>query len=201
MRIFLFLCSSVLCAQSLELSGSAGATRFAGNPIGYLGFTSATTPVGRVEFNPGWQAAMRFTWNQSRWFGHEAGLSYGRHRLTHEVGTAAIAEVEADRSLLMAFYDLLAYATPEDAKVRPFLAAGFVGTGFRAPQVAVQISGRQEATKLGLNFGGGVKIPVAEHWFVRADVRDYATPKPLDLIAQEGWLHQVEVSAGIGLRF
>jgi len=38
-------------------------------------------------------------------------------------------------------------------------------------------------------------------FLVRLDARDYVTTKPFNLINQSGTLHQIEVTAGLGLMF
>src|SRR6266853_1415330 len=57
------------------------------------------------------------------------------------------------------------------------------------------------STKFGLNYGGGVKVKLTSMWGLRFDVRRYETRKPFDLFLKDGWLHQTEVSGGVGLMF
>lgn len=59
----------------------------------------------------------------------------------------------------------------------------------------------QGTTKYGGNFGGGVKVRVNSMFLVRLDARDYVTGKPFNLVNQSGALHQIEVTAGLGLIF
>ena len=62
-------------------------------------------------------------------------------------------------------------------------------------------SSGQGDTKVGFNYGGGVKVRVTSLWALRFDVRRYDSPKPFNLFLKEGWLHQAEISAGIGIYY
>jgi hypothetical protein len=44
-------------------------------------------------------------------------------------------------------------------------------------------------------------VRVTGIWALRFDLRQYASPKPFNLLQKEGWLRQTEVSAGIGVVF
>ena len=60
----------------------------------------------------------------------------------------------------------------------------------------------QGSTKFGVNYGGGVKVRMTDTLALRFDLRRYETPKPdFGLLKRDGWLHQTEVSAGVGFVF
>lgn len=100
------------------------------------------------------------------------------------------------------FYDLLVYASPLDAPVRPFLAAGAQFSKFNPDSNAARIFGTAPTTKPGMNYGGGVKIPVHRYLVARFDFREYAMPKPFNtLIAQSGWMRTREFTGGLALVF
>ena len=50
-------------------------------------------------------------------------------------------------------------------------------------------------------FRSGLKVSVTKIRALRFDLRRYETRKPFDLFYKDGWLHQTEASAGIGIQF
>jgi opacity protein-like surface antigen len=97
-------------------------------------------------------------------------------------------------------YNILAYALPEGSPVRPFVTGGAHFNNYVPPGASVSSGGG--STKFGINYGGGVKVRVSPMFLIRADVRQYNTPKP-DFFIDEpsGWLRQTEVSAGFSFTF
>jgi opacity protein-like surface antigen len=89
----------------------------------------------------------------------------------------------------------------DGARVRPFLTAGAGAAFFAADDL-------DSETKLSFGFGGGVKWAFAKKWGARLQAR--YLPTHLDDADSEfcdpfgfcqGWLHQFEVSGGLGIRF
>jgi hypothetical protein len=123
-------------------------------------------------------------------FGHESGYVYTRTKLrlggdeTSEFGMA----------IHQGLYNFLAYATPEGKPVRPFAAGGVHFSNFVPPGASVTSGGG--STKVGLNYGGGVKIRITPMFAIRFDARQYWNGKPFDLPNQNGTLRQMELSAG-----
>lgn len=192
------LAAGGLAGQSLELSASAGAFRMGGNSLGYLGYGVGDVPSNEMIFSGGAALSFRFTYNSSRWLGHEFGAARGANTLRAPIGSTGIL-FDVPTTTWTGFYDLLLYAVPEESRFRPFLAAGanYSTINPRYPQVF----GTGYERKFGFNYGGGVKIPVHRYFLLRVDYREYATPKPFNLIAQSGLLRQREISAGVGLVF
>ena len=54
-------------------------------------------------------------------------------------------------------------------------------------------------TKIGFNYGGGLKVKIAPMFGLRLDLRQYMTGKPFDLPNKNGLLRQMEVSVGFSL--
>jgi opacity protein-like surface antigen len=92
----------------------------------------------------------------------------------------------------------------------PFVTAGAGMHSYKldldVPSLSLQVA---DVQKLGFNFGGGIKIKI-KSLILRGEVRDHMTsisPGDLDLeniapdLFDEQWLHNVEISAGIGIRF
>jgi opacity protein-like surface antigen len=92
------------------------------------------------------------------------------------------------------FGDVVLYATPTEARVRPFIAGGVNFSNFVPPGQSAQYG--QGQTKYGINYGGGVKLKVTGPWQVRFDFRQFNTGKPFGL-GLGGRLLQNEISAGV----
>jgi len=102
-------------------------------------------------------------------------------------------------------YNFLMYAKPSESTVRPFLSAGagikfYRGTGTEA--VTQPLSQYALLTKAGdltgvVSVGGGVKMKLGTHAWLRLDVHDYMGPVPKQVITPnvganvEGWLHDI----------
>jgi hypothetical protein len=145
------------------------------------------------ELTDGFRLGFRFTINPREYFGHEFGYAYNRSKLKLE----GVEEIGVP--LHQGFYNFLLYFTPEGSRVRPFATGGGHFSSFFPPGASVYY-GNQE-TKFGVNYGAGLKARVTDVWGFRMDVRQYLTPKPFDFFNQEGWLKQVEVSAGVAFMF
>ena len=125
----------------------------------------------------------------------------------------AVANLDAAAHAL--HYDFLLYATNRRSHLRPFAAAGagikrFTATGQESlSQPLSQFATLRHAdeVKALISFGGGVKVSLSEHWLLRVDFRDYATPFPKKLIAPapdakvHGWLHDFVPMLGLDWRF
>src|SRR5438876_3206843 len=181
-------CAGASPAQVGEVSLSFGESLFKDN---ILGFADAVTQYKMVN---GFRITARLTLNTKRFIGHEFGYSYSRSKLAL-VGSSDNASMPVHQG----FYDFLLYATPEGARIRPFAAGGAQFSTFVPPGASVTYG--TGTTKYGGNFGGGVKVKVSSLFAVRLDARDYVTTKPYDLAGKSGALHQIEVSAGLGLYF
>src|SRR5690242_5185414 len=113
LRFAAVFCASAIIAsaQLAELSASGGASGFRA-----AGLTPDAPPGTDITPWAAVRRGFRLTINSWKFFGNEIGLGYAHSSL----------EVPGQGSVGMAvysgFYDLLAYATPEGAKIRPFLA-------------------------------------------------------------------------------
>ncbi|MBM3744365.1 MAG: hypothetical protein FJW34_01035 [Acidobacteria bacterium] len=112
-------------------------------------------------------------------------------------------------------YDWHFYARPRKAPLRPFLAAGaglknYRGTGVeRAYQPLSQFALLTRTTewKPLISVGGGVKVRLSQRWSLTAELRDYLTPFPREVIVPVGgasldrWVHDLVPTVGLGIRF
>lgn len=131
------------------------------------------------------------TINQWAHFGHEVG--YGYNRTTWELASGT----SAGSAIHQGFYNFLAYATPEGSRVRPFAAAGPHFSNYIFPGLSVTQGGG--SNKVGVNYGGGIKVRVSPKYLIRLDVRQYLQGKPYDFPGQSGRLTLLEVSAGFSI--
>ncbi len=103
---------------------------------------------------------------------------------------------------------------PIPGPISPFFTAGagLHSYKFELSAGSVSVSGENtDVQKFGYNFGGGLKINIS-HIVLRGEVRDHVTPigpgdfsiediLPGTAIDTDRKLHNVEISAGIGVRF
>jgi opacity protein-like surface antigen len=180
-------CSAIASAQVAEFSVSGGVSRFGDALIG-------DQPA--VTLGDGFRLAIRFTINSYRFFGHEFGYGYA-HTSATIVGNGSVG-----MPVQSGFYDFLVYATPEGARVRPFVCGGAGFNSYFPPGSSVYYG--NQATKFGINYGGGIKARLKGPWGVRFDFRQYANGKP-DIfqtsVGPSGWLRQTEVSGGASYNF
>jgi opacity protein-like surface antigen len=179
-------------AQTGELSVSAGKSTFRNNTVAsFTDSTTGQTVTATVDSN--FRLGFRFTINSWRFFGHEIGYAYN-HGSLKEGSTSLGLPVH------QGMYNFLAYATPEGTHIRPFVTGGVHFSTFFPPGSSV-FSGNG-FTKFGINYGGGVKVRLSSLLMGRVDIRDYLTGKPdFFQVNPGGKLHQLEISAGLGVAF
>ena len=112
-------------------------------------------------------------------------------------------------------YDFLLYATPREARIRPFAAAGGGVKYYRAtggeksfqPLSNFGFLTKTHQLEPMISFGGGVKCALTRHAQFRVDFRDYVTPFPTKVITpapgskSHGWLHDFVPMAGLSYVF
>jgi hypothetical protein len=182
-------CAAVSPAQVGEISLNFGWAIMKDNVLGLAANLAGT----QYKIDNGFSLAARMTLNTKKFVGHEFGYAYSRTKL----GASGFSDLEL--STHQGFYDFLLYGLPEGSRIRPFLAGGAQFTTFVPPGASAAYG--QGTTKYGGNFGGGVKLKINSMFLLRLDARDYVTTKPFNLINQSGALHQIEVTAGLGLMF
>ena len=170
----------------------------AGYEIGAVGLISTYTKVdvdggsstGRV--GPGFGPSGGFVLGQTmgargRW-GGEFRYIYFKNDLELE-GAGESLKFGAQSHAV--HYDVLYYLSGKNAKVRPYVAAGFgvkvyQGTGSEEPFQPLTdlalLTKSSEAMPSG-DFGAGVKIQMGKNWFFRIEFRDYISGIPRKVIA------------------
>ena len=188
--IILPLLAGILLVQPLNAES--------GYEIGAVGLISTYTKVdvegrsstGRV--GPGFGPSGGFFLGQTmcdrgRW-GGEFRYIYFKNDLELE-GAGESVEFGAQSQAI--HYDVLYYLSNKNAKVRPYVAAGFgvkvyQGTGSEEPFQPLTdlalLTKSSEAMPTG-DFGAGVKIQMGKSWFFRIEFRDYFSGIPRKVIA------------------
>jgi opacity protein-like surface antigen len=191
MKLILIILASLgaLSAQNFEVSFSGGQSLLQN---ANLGSASTSGPADDFKLTDGFRFGFRMTVNNLNRFGHEFGYAYSRTKLQ----SGGSSEGAQGMAIHSGFYDFLLYGTREGARIRPFAAGGGHFSNFVPPGSSATQGGG--STKVGLNYGGGVKFKLAESWLLRLDVRQYITGKPFGLYNASGILRQTEISAGIG---
>ena len=167
-------------AQVFEVGFNGGPATLTGEDLGQ-----------GVSIDANWKFGFRMTLNNWRFFGPEFGYNYFRHKMDFGAGQG-----EAGFAGHQGFVNMLAYATPEGMRVRPFATGGVHFTNYVFPGTSVtQGSGEM---KFGLNYGGGVKFRVVENWLVRVDFRQYWNGKPwTEFFGGSGSTRTNEISLGV----
>lgn len=179
-----------LSAQGAEAGVYVGVSQFGNADLGDVGFTAQP-----VTGENGFKAGARLSLN-AIFTGHELSYGYERHKL--KVGS----QDEADANVQQFYYNFVVHLTPKPTPIRPFVTVGAGASSFSPTAQGIFETAGGE-TKLGVNYGGGVKVKLGPLLGLRFDVRDHVTGKPnfLDLPDVNGRLHSIEYSAGISLLF
>jgi opacity protein-like surface antigen len=173
------------------MSVTAHAQVFEGSLNGGVSKLQNSTLGAGYSLDDGWNMAFRITLNSWTHFGQEFGYGYNRSHLKLS------GQDQGGMAIHQGFYNMLAYATPEGSRVRPFVAGGGHFSNFVPPGASAQYG--QGSNKFGLNYGGGIKVKVSEKFLVRGDFRQYLTGKPFgDSLPVSGTLRQNVISFGVG---
>jgi opacity protein-like surface antigen len=192
LTLCLVLAAGPALAQGFEVELRGGYTTPGGIAPGAL-------TVEDIELAGGFTWGASATYLLSPRYGIEGSWTRQNGGLEIETrdGSAEMFDTRVDQLQAAFVYHL----APPEARVRPFLSAG-AGAAFFAGD------GLESETKLSLGFGGGVKWALAKKWGVRLQGR-YLPTHLADADSDfcdpfgfcQGWLHQLEVSGGIMVRF
>ena len=182
--------SGAAWAQTGELWFDAGQSLLSNSGIGTLQAFGGTK--NDVQLTDGFRFGFRFGFNQGKRFGHEVQYAYNRTQLKQGTTEQGMAYHQGG-------YNFLYYITPEGSRIRPFGTGGLHFSDYVPPGSSVGSGGG--SNKVGLNYGGGVKVRVGSFFGIRFDVRQYVNGKPFGLPLADGLLRQTEISAGFGIGF
>lgn len=183
-------------AQKWEFGVGAGGGFYSSQDVS-LGSTSASA---KFKTN-----AAVSTWvgnNLNDRWGGELRYSYGLGDMQLKQGSTE-ATFGAETHTIN--YSFLWHAKPSEATVRPFLSAGagikfYRGTGTET--ITQPLSQYALLTQAGdltgvVSVGGGVKMKIGTHAWLRLDVHDYMSPFPKQVITPNvganvnGWMHDI----------
>ena len=202
-----WLATGCLCfAQSWSVGAAGG--------FGFYHDATITNATGSASagFGPRFAAGAVLGEDVAEHFG-------GELRYTFRDGDSELRfngrEANLDAASHALHLDFLVYATPRHSRFRPFLAGGagmkrYTGTGRvdpNQPLTSFALLAHEDQVKALVSVGGGVKFMLADHWLVRVDFRDYATPFPERVIVPavgakvHGWLHDFVPLFGVEWTF
>jgi hypothetical protein len=203
----LLVCSAVtaapaLMAQKWEFGGGVGGGFYTSEDVTSAGSSASA----KIQNNIAGGA-----WLGNNGIGHWGG----ELRFDYQLGDLALNQGGTQASFgaysYGAHYDVLWYATPNGSRIRPYVSLGagikvYQGTG---KQVVYQplnnfalLTQAQDLTPL-ISGGVGIKFQISSRVQLRAEVHDYATPFPKQVItpAQNakvgGWLQDFVPMVGI----
>ena len=150
-----------------------------------------------VSLADGFHFGFRGGFSTGDHLGYEMSYMYNRTTLQQNQppGSANLGGMAYHQVEFNALYNF----TGIDSKIRPFVTGGVGFTNYAPPGTSAAYGGG--STKLGVDYGGGVKIKLTQRWGLRVDVRQSTTPKPLGFPLASGWLRETEFSAGAGIYF
>ena len=196
-------------AQTWEVAPVAGYLRLSKKAIGStIGTGPKTEDTSLHSLQPAY--GLRVTLNTSGYYGLEAQYLRSKARLDTQLipeGTETRVPASGNLWLNQFSFNGISYFMPDEARFRPFMTVGVQVANFGKPHIADWPN--RSSRKLGLNYGGGVKIWLFRNALLRLDVRDIITGAPYDLQTTEsssslssiGRFHQLEGTMGIGFRF
>lgn len=164
---------------------SGGVSRLQNALLGNTG----STPV---SLENGFRLAFRLTLNPKLFTGHEIGYAYSRTGFLVDPPQGGLRTAVHTGS-----YAFLLYGAKEGFRVRPFVAGGAHFSNFVYPGYSALTGGGQ--SKVGVNYGAGVKFRIGEIWMLRFDARQYLNGKPFGFPGVSGSLRQNEISMGFGI--
>jgi Outer membrane protein beta-barrel domain len=168
-------------AQQWEFGGGGGGS--------FLNSVAVSGPSGSATagFQTGAALGGYVGYSQSKLIGGELAYGYLQSNLSLKSGGTSASFSGASHVI---HYDLLFKTTRNKGKVQLFAAVGggmkiFRGTGTEAAYQPLSQYGyftKTQALKPMASVGGGVKVALTKRVFLRAEVRDYITAFPEEII-------------------
>ncbi len=197
--------SHAALAQKWEIGGGAGGSFYTGKTV------SRSSLTADAKFNNGWGATGYVGHNMYSLVGGELRYTFLKNdaRLASG-GTNATFGANAHAI----HYDVLLHVAKADSPIRPFVSVGggikvFQGTGNEV--VAQPLGNFAYLTKTTefkplVTFGAGVKFNVNRRMGFRAEVKDYFSQFPREVIAPasgsslaSGWIHNFVAMVSLSL--
>lgn len=206
----------VFCAMLATLPSALAQKWEFGGAVGGGFFTSQTVS------GPGGSADANFAKGlvASAWLGNNSGRRLGGElRYDFQMGDMQLSSSGTHATFgaqsHAVHYDFLLHAGSEEARVRPFVAAGagiklYRGTGTETVyQPLQQLALLTKTTDLRplISVGGGVKFRLSHAVSLRVEVHDYLTPFPKEVITPAlkasvgGWLQDIVPAIALSVLF
>jgi opacity protein-like surface antigen len=191
--LVLLVAATLAPAQVFEAGGFGGVTRLSNRDLGSLDTANPSNPDARVTLQNSWLFGLGMTINNWDHFGQEVRYAY--HRTALQVGNDPTSQVGT--AIHTVTYGLVAYATPEGSKFRPYATGGGGFSNFIFPGGSVSQGGGQN--KYGFFYGGGIKYRPSEDrpFLLRFDIRQHQTGKPFNWPDAHGLVRRMEISLGL----
>jgi hypothetical protein len=205
--VLALLVAGACAAQEWEVGGMAS--------YGFYRNLAATSPVGSATagFGPGTAFGAVLGYKTNSWLSGEFRYTYRDSQLQLSSGGT---EARFNGVAHAIHYDLVMHPRPKHGtKALPFLAVGggmklYQGTGHEVayqPLDNIALLTKTQQAKPMISVGGGVKMVLGPRLVLRAEVRDYLTTFPKDVIAPvpgtkiSGWLNDFVPMVGISYIF
>jgi len=206
------LLGSLSAAFALPASAQSFEVGVLGGGAFHLDRQVTGAATGKAGFKPGWSAGGVLTHNTPGRWGGEVRYQFQKTDLRASSGGQSVSFGGQSH---LAHYDVLLYSNTREDAVRPFVAfgagiKGYRGTGVEQafqPLSNVALLSKVQQWQPMVSFGAGIKWRVGNRLMMRAEVRDYVTPFPKDVIVPSlgnkigGWLHDITPLFGISYLF
>ncbi len=197
--------SDAALAQKWEIGGGAGGSFYTGKTV------SRASVTGDAKFNSGWGATAYVGHNMYSRIGGELRYSFLKNDAKLASGSSQ-ALFGANAHAI--HYDVLLHATRVNSFIRPFVSVGggikiYQGTG---NEVAAQPLGtlayltKTSEYKPLITFGAGIKVNASRRVGFRAEVKDYFSQFPKQVIAPASgasisgdWIHNFVAMVSVSL--
>jgi hypothetical protein len=192
-------------AQSFEVGVLGGAAFHFDRPV-------TGSVAGNAGFKPGPSIGGTLTHNTPGHWGGEVRYEFQKTDLRASSGGQSVT---FGGQTHLAHYDVLLYSNTREDSVRPYVAfgggvKGYRGTGVEQafqPLSNVALLSRVSQWQPMISLGAGVKWQVGNRLMLRAEVRDFVTPFPKNVVVPSpgnkigGWLHDITPMFGISYLF
>jgi Outer membrane protein beta-barrel domain len=195
-----------VCSAAAMLPAAMAQKWEVGGGVGGGFYTSQDVTLGSDSVS----AKLKTNVAVSTWVGQNMGDRWGGElRYSYQLGDLQLKQNSTEAvfgaETHTINYNFLLYTKPSEATTRPFVSVGagmkyYRGTGTET--VTQPLSQYALLTKAGdltgvVSVGGGVKIKLGTHAWLRLDVHDYMSPFPKQVITPNvganvaGWVHDI----------
>jgi opacity protein-like surface antigen len=202
MRLFfpaiigLIVCSPAL-AQFAEIGVTGGYGSFREGELASFGGGGGNATS--FEYTGGVRIGARMSFDFRRYFAHEISYAFQSSKFVETTSADSTQTVVENSAQIHNYsYNFTVHATPRDSRVRPFVTGGGGVTSFIPPGYSsFQAQGQ---TKLGYNYGAGIKFLLSDRYGIRFDARNHRVGKPF-FQNVDGGLQLMEISTTVSYLF